>query len=154
MKTFFVLASLAASALAQRLHITEPTANQNLKSAQNFTVQLLQDVSRPFPSPRSPLIVLVSQQTLGPLEPGSVTIAVVSCLNACDKPDQWAASTVLYDGAFNPQGGAKGHTQDFQLTLPTMTPGKAVVSVAHEFREGGVSTQLASVLIQPLMRGL
>ena len=44
MKTFFVLASLAACALAQRLHIQEPTAGQTFAGNATITVELEQDV--------------------------------------------------------------------------------------------------------------
>lgn len=47
MKSFFVLASLAACAFAQRLHIAAPTTSQILKSGQWFTLELQQDVSLP-----------------------------------------------------------------------------------------------------------
>ena len=84
------------------------------------------------------------QQSLGPLEPGTVLIAVTTCQNAvCAQPDAWGPGTVLYDGAFNPQPNAsapqKGHYQDFVLPLQ-LQPGGAIVQVAHQFKEGGVST--------------
>ena len=54
MKSFVVLATLAACALAQRLHIQEPTTNQTVQSGQFFTVELEQDVST------SPTLVVLS----------------------------------------------------------------------------------------------
>ena len=60
----------------------------------------------------------------------------------CDNPDAWGPSTVLYNGAFNPQFNSsapqKGMYQDFRLPLQ-LQAGEAVVSVAHQFQEGGVS---------------
>ena len=44
MKSVLVLASLAACALAQRLHIAEPTAMQNVGTGQYFTAELHMDV--------------------------------------------------------------------------------------------------------------
>lgn len=46
MKSVFVLASLAAAALAQRLHIAEPTTGQNVGTGQYFTAELHMDVRR------------------------------------------------------------------------------------------------------------
>jgi hypothetical protein len=44
MKSVLVLASLAACALAQRLHIAEPTQMQNIGTGQYFTAELHMDV--------------------------------------------------------------------------------------------------------------
>ena len=52
MKSVFVLASLAACALAQRLHIAEPTTMQNVGTGQNFTANLHMDVRAPTSFPR------------------------------------------------------------------------------------------------------
>ena len=46
MKSVFVIASLAAAALAQRLHIAEPTTGQNVGTGQYFTAELHMDVRR------------------------------------------------------------------------------------------------------------
>ena len=42
-----VLASLAACALAQRLHIAEPTTGQNVNAGDYFTAELHMDVRTP-----------------------------------------------------------------------------------------------------------
>ncbi|EKM56268.1 uncharacterized protein PHACADRAFT_140896 [Phanerochaete carnosa HHB-10118-sp] len=126
MKTFFVLASLAACALAQRLHIQAPTAGQTVSGNGTLVVELEQDPS------------------LGPLVQTSVLIAMNSCYDVCGQPDQWGPATVLYNGPFNPQWNTsvpeKGHYQDFTFQLPGYQPGGAIVQVAHQFQEGGVST--------------
>lgn len=46
MKSVLVLASLAACAFAQRLHIAAPTPMQNLATGQYFTAELHMDVRR------------------------------------------------------------------------------------------------------------
>lgn len=45
MKSFVVLASLAACVFAQRLKIQEPTSMQNIASGSTITVELEDDVS-------------------------------------------------------------------------------------------------------------
>ena len=47
MKAVFVVASLAACALAQRLHIQAPAPNSHINKGAFFTVELEQDVSLP-----------------------------------------------------------------------------------------------------------
>ena len=73
-----------------------------------------------------------------------MTIAIVNCFDVCDEPDQWPTSTVLYSGPFNPQFNAstpqKNHFQDFVLDISqAVSPGEAVISVAHEMIAVNVS---------------
>ncbi|EKM56237.1 uncharacterized protein PHACADRAFT_253253 [Phanerochaete carnosa HHB-10118-sp] len=125
MKAFFVLASLAACALAQRLHIQEPTAGQTVSGSGTIIVELEQD------------------QSLGPLVQTSVLIAMNNCFDVCSEPDQWGPATVLYNGPFNPQFNSsapeKGHYQDFAIQLPGFQSGGAIIQVAHQFQEGGAT---------------
>lgn len=44
MKSLFVLAAVAASAVAQRLSIASPTAGETVASGSSYTVELHQDV--------------------------------------------------------------------------------------------------------------
>lgn len=44
MKSFFVVASLAVTILAQRLHIAEPATGQSMPIGQFFTAELHMDV--------------------------------------------------------------------------------------------------------------
>ncbi|GJE98797.1 hypothetical protein PsYK624_150340 [Phanerochaete sordida] len=125
MKSFFVLASLAACALAQRMHIQAPTPGQTVTGNGTLTVELEQD------------------QSLGPLRQTSVLIAMNNCFDVCDQPDQWSPGIILYNGDFNPQFNAsapqKGHYQDFVLQLPGFQPGPAVIQVAHQYAGGGAT---------------
>ncbi|KIP01771.1 hypothetical protein PHLGIDRAFT_38184 [Phlebiopsis gigantea 11061_1 CR5-6] len=123
MKSFFVVATLAAAALAQRLHIAEPTAGQNLPTGQFFTAELRMD------------------NTLSSMSQKSVLVAVTACYDVCDQPDQWGPGTVLYNGLFNPQYNVsapqKSLYQDFRVQLPEGWPtGESVLAVAHQFTVG------------------
>ncbi|THG93771.1 hypothetical protein EW026_g7558 [Hermanssonia centrifuga] len=117
MKSFFVLASLAACALAQRLSILEPTTGNNISSSGSFTVELHQ------------------AQSTSDVDQVSVVIALTPCYDVCDDPSQWGLATVLYNGAFNPQYNTsqpqKGLYQDFVLPLSGWPTGGSVLSVAH-----------------------
>ncbi|GJE98355.1 hypothetical protein PsYK624_145840 [Phanerochaete sordida] len=123
MKSIFLLASLAACALAQRLHIAEPTTGQVVGAGQYFTAELHMD------------------NTLSSMSQKSVTIVATACYDVCDSPDQWGPGTVLYNGSFAPQYNAsapqKGLYQDFRVQLPEGWPaGESVLAVAHQFTVG------------------
>ncbi|EKM56261.1 uncharacterized protein PHACADRAFT_253293 [Phanerochaete carnosa HHB-10118-sp] len=123
MKSFIVLASLAACTLAQRLHIAGPTAGQTVGANSYFTAELQMD------------------NTLSSMSQKSVLIALTACYDVCSQPAQWGPGTVLYNGTFNPQYNVsapqKGLYQDFRLQLPEGWPsGESVLSVAHQFTVG------------------
>ncbi|THG96673.1 hypothetical protein EW026_g5202 [Hermanssonia centrifuga] len=125
MKSFFVLASLAACAFAQRLSILEPTAEESITGGSPFTVELQQAGS------------------LGPVQQVSVVIAVTSCYDVCSDPTQWGLGTVLYNGPFNPQYNSsapqKGLFQDFTLTMPDFVNGGVALQVSHLLNVGGAT---------------
>ncbi|GJE98801.1 hypothetical protein PsYK624_150380 [Phanerochaete sordida] len=134
MKSFFVIAALAACALAQRLHIVEPAAGATVQSGQQFTLELRQD------------------QTTSSLQQTSVLVAVNSCYDSCSDPTSWGPATVLYNGAFNPQYNSsapqKGLYQDLQIQLPELQAGGAVIQVAHQFKLGAVLTPVFDYTMQ------
>ncbi|GJE98806.1 hypothetical protein PsYK624_150430 [Phanerochaete sordida] len=127
MKSFFLLTSLAACALAQRMHIQAPTPGQTVSGNGTVTVELEQDPS------------------LGPMRQTSVLIAIASCYDVCDQPDQWSPGTIVYNGGFDPEWNTsapeKGHYQDFQVQLPGLQPGPIVFQVAHQYQVGGAELQ-------------
>ena len=143
MKSFFVVAALAASVLAQRLEIALPTAGSTVDTGSPFTVRLHQDV-RPYSIyPEGKQGAKFSlQNAQGVLQQVSVVIALTACYDVCDQPSAWGPGTVLYNGAFNPQYNSSlppqvGLHEDFTFTLPDGWPtGGNVLSVAHLFNVG------------------
>ena len=136
MKSFLVLASLAACALAQRLRIQEPAAGQSFTAGSSILVELEDDVSIP-PVPSGWYLNFRLQEAATPVTQGTVIIAITQCFDVCSQPDQWPSSAVLYNGPLNVQENntapQKGHYQDFTFTLPQYQPGGAILSVAHLF---------------------
>lgn len=73
-----------------------------------------------------------------------------SCIEICDQPDKWSPSTVIYNDVFvpiyNKTAPQKGHYADLRLQLPPIQAGEAVIQVAHQFKEGGVSRHSSACL--------
>ncbi|KAL2867551.1 uncharacterized protein BJX67DRAFT_380903 [Aspergillus lucknowensis] len=117
MKTFAILTSIAATALAQNVFVYLPEG-KTLERGSEVTVQ----VARP------------NSLT------GSTELAVAIGIQHCDQkngclPAASTLGTVLYHGGFNPQ--YHNHNtglpyENFTVTVPEDTvAGKAVVGVAH-----------------------
>ncbi|KAK7681673.1 hypothetical protein QCA50_015407 [Cerrena zonata] len=121
MKSFFVLAALATSALAQRIAIGIPTDRQEIPAGSNFTVE----VDRP------------NSLT------GSTEVAIAIGLASCSRfPGGSCASldpsellgTILYAGPYSPQlsNSSKPPHQNFTVTIPNDFPhGDASFTVSH-----------------------
>ncbi|KAL3474047.1 hypothetical protein BJX99DRAFT_232319 [Aspergillus californicus] len=114
MKTFAILASLAATALAQNAGVTLPGGSK-LTAGSKVVVQ----VQRP-------------NSLTGSTEIG-IAIGIQSCPNSpCTSTDS-SLGTLLYHGSFNPQyhEGSNPPYENFTVTVPDFDTGKAVVGVAH-----------------------
>ncbi|KAL2831708.1 hypothetical protein BDW59DRAFT_139871 [Aspergillus cavernicola] len=117
MKTFAILASLAATALAQNVFVNLPEGNE-LPAGGEVTIQ----VSRPNS--------LTGSREIG------IAIGIQSCpTNGC-LPSTSVLGVELYTGLFQPDyhgtGGAGVPYENFTVTIPEDTvEGQAVVGVAH-----------------------
>ncbi|KAL4784899.1 hypothetical protein BJX76DRAFT_356635 [Aspergillus varians] len=132
MKPFAILASLAATALAQNAFVNLPDGDQ-LPAGDQVTVQ----VTRPNS--------LTGSREIG------VAIGLQSCPTSPCQPSDSVLGVALYTGSFNPQyhgsSGAGVPYENFTVTIPEDTPrGRAVVGVAHAALVGAVSGPLFEVV--------
>ncbi|KAL4917380.1 hypothetical protein BDW62DRAFT_183981 [Aspergillus aurantiobrunneus] len=130
MKTFAILASLAAAALAQNVFVNLPDGDE-LPAGGEVTVQVIRPNSLT----------------------GSREIAIAIGLQSCPTNPCLPASSVLgvdlYRGPFNPQihESSGGPYENFTVTVPEDTPtGRAVVGVAHAALVGAANWPMFEVV--------
>ncbi|KAL4931786.1 uncharacterized protein BDV17DRAFT_255322 [Aspergillus undulatus] len=116
MKTFAILASLAATALAQNVFVNLPNGKE-IEAGSDVTVQ----VTRP-------------NSLTGSTEIG-IAIGIQSCPDHPCIDDDSSLGVELYTGSFSPayhDTGANIPYENFTVTIPEDTAaGRAVVGVAH-----------------------
>ncbi|KAH8112257.1 hypothetical protein DFH11DRAFT_1608864 [Phellopilus nigrolimitatus] len=104
MQVLFVLFSLIAAALAQRISLGSPSAGQTLSAGQSTTVQVFKPDSLS----------------------GSTEIGIAITLQKCSQTPCPDESQTLGNG-----GNAVQPFQNFTVTVPSGFSGPAVLSVAH-----------------------
>ncbi|KAL5478365.1 hypothetical protein ACEPAI_2549 [Sanghuangporus weigelae] len=117
MQVLAVLLTFVAAALAQRISIGAPVADQTLTAGAPTSVSVLKPDS------------LSASSEVG------IAILIHHCNQSpCEDASEQMGS-LLYTGSFNPQRGAGFHgapVQNFSVTIPeSIQPGPAVLSVAH-----------------------
>ncbi|GJE93121.1 hypothetical protein PsYK624_092800 [Phanerochaete sordida] len=122
MKYFAVLATLAASALAQSINIASPAANSTVYRGE----WLMVEVDKPDSLTGSTEVALVLSLAHCPSE---------GCAATFD-PATAAVGQVLYNGPYSPQyhpetGGGRPPYQNFSVPLPaSLVPGDQVALIA------------------------
>ncbi|RPD55614.1 hypothetical protein L226DRAFT_150075 [Lentinus tigrinus ALCF2SS1-7] len=126
MKTLFVLASLALSALAQQALIISPTNGSTITAGSTLVVDVHQDESATDD-------VQVA-----------VVLGLAPCLTGpCGTPGEPGVGTILFKGEFNPQrdpsAPEKGLHQTFTVQVPQFSDqGDNILSLTHLQMVGAV----------------
>ncbi|KAL5338353.1 hypothetical protein BJX70DRAFT_366868 [Aspergillus crustosus] len=130
MKTFAILTTLAATALAQNIGLALPEGTK-LTAGENITVQ----VQRP-------------NSLTGSTEYG-IAIGIQSCPKGHCLPSTEILGSKLYTGPFDPQyhEGSKPPYENFTVEIPeSADKGPAVVAVAHAALVGASNVPLFEIL--------
>ncbi|THG97333.1 hypothetical protein EW026_g4642 [Hermanssonia centrifuga] len=128
LKSLIALSSVITCAVAQHLSITSPGPDTVFFSGAGGVILVeLQEPESPTDFVQVSVVIAVSQ------------CSSVDLGNLCGDPSQWPLSTVLFNGAFDPQpspvpGG--GLIQDFAVDLPDLEAGTIAISVAHVVNVG------------------
>lgn len=145
------LASAVAPVFGQTIELGSPKNGDVLKTGQNFTVQVIQPVSRPRKLHMHAPTTL-SQESMASVIQVGIALSIANCNNGvCPQPTQQLGD-VLYAGPWTPTAHAQGgFYQNFTFPITSdFVKGPAVFTLSHFCLIGVWHTTLIKELLRML----